>query len=112
MTALYFGMSDDFLWSEVQWVGWIIDGGFLMLLAYPAAVLAMLMTLARIALDARGRDFEIWTAIVLAYGVGVLALTFSYVIFMSTGGVEFWLISAVAVQAGSLRANRLAARTA
>jgi hypothetical protein len=112
MTNTYFGSIDDYLWSEVQWVGWIIDGGFLMVLAYAAAVIAMLIALARIALAVRGSDFEIWTAIVLAYGVGTLALTFSYAVFMSTAGVEFWLISAVTVQAARLRANGLPFRHA
>jgi hypothetical protein len=79
-----------------------------MLLACPAAVLAMLITLLRVVMDAKGGNFEIWSAIAFAYGVGTLALTFSYAVFMSTGGVEFWLISAVAVQAGKLRANGLA----
>jgi len=106
MMCLYFGSVEDYLWCEVQWVGWIIDGGFLMLLVYPAALVAMLRTLVRVALDARGADFEIWPAIVFAYGVGTLALSFSYVVFMRTAGLEFWLISAVAVQAGRLRTNR------
>ena len=104
---LYFGSLDDALWSEVQWVGWIIDGGFLMLLVYPAAVIAMLYLLARIALNAKGSDFGLWAAIVFAYGAGTFVLTFGYPVFMSTVGIEFWLIGAATVQAARQLPSRL-----
>jgi hypothetical protein len=32
--------------------------------------------------------------VVLAHGVGALALTFSYPIFLSQAGMEFWLLNA------------------
>jgi hypothetical protein len=110
MVALYFGSLERALWSEVQWVGWILDGGFLMALVYPAAVVAMLVTLARIAVQTKNGDFGVWAAIVFAYGVGTFALTFAYPIFMSSGGIEFWLICAVAVQAASPPASGLVGR--
>ena len=39
-------------------------------------------------------DLPFWGAIVLAYSIGATALTFSYPIFLSQSGMEFWLLNA------------------
>jgi hypothetical protein len=44
-----------------------------------------------------------WAAIVTAYGVGALASCFSYPLFMSTAGLEFWLLNAALLQEMRLR---------
>jgi hypothetical protein len=99
MMNQYFGAPEDAIWSEVQWGGWILDGGILMALAYPAAILVMLGGVLGVALRARATQYGLWAAVVLAYGVGTLALTFSYPIFLSGGGMDFWLITSVALRA-------------
>jgi hypothetical protein len=99
MMNQYFGLPEDMIWAEVQWSGWIIDGGIFLLIAYPVAVIAVIATAIRAGLNPLGGDQGIWAAIVGAYGVGTLALSFSYPVFMSTGGIQFWLINAVALQA-------------
>ncbi len=110
MMNQYFGLPEDSIWTEIQWTGWIVDGGIFMAVAYPAAVIAMIATVVRISLRSVGNDFGLWTSVVVAYGVGTLALTFSYPIFLSTGGIEFWLITAVALQTARQGAGALGAR--
>jgi hypothetical protein len=100
MTATYFGggRPGKAVWVEIQWAGWIVDGGAPLLLTY---LLALGMTLWVAWGIARARppspeahDLPFWAAIVLAYSVGATALTFSYPIFLSQSGMEFWLLNA------------------
>ncbi len=97
MMNRYFGGGADPsrgpLWVEIQWTGWLFDGGVPLVLAYLAAVLVALWTSWRIAISRQlPRDVWIWGAILVAYGVGVLAVTFNYPIFIGQGGMEFWLL--------------------
>jgi hypothetical protein len=91
----YFGNPEDTIWSEVQWTGWVLDGGVFLVVAYPFAVLLTVWVAARMALDRTSSENALWAGIVAAYGVGTIALTFSYAVFMSTGGLDFWLINSV-----------------
>jgi hypothetical protein len=102
MPASYFGQYSHQrkpIWVEIQWAAWIVDGGLPLLLSYLALVALALLMAARIA---RGRppsraaaDLPFWGAVVLAYGVGTVALSFSYPIFVSQAGMEFWTLNAL-----------------
>jgi hypothetical protein len=66
--------------------------------AYVATLLITLGTCWRISRrpTAGGADdLALWATVLLAYGIGVLALTFSYPVFQSQTGLEFWLLNAV-----------------
>jgi hypothetical protein len=100
MTATYFGggRPGKNVWVEIQWAGWIVDGGAPLLVAY---LLTLALTLWAAWGIARARppspqahDLPFWGAIVLAYSIGATALTFSYPIFLSQSGMEFWLLNA------------------
>jgi hypothetical protein len=91
----YFGDATRSLWAEIQWTGWLFDGGLLMLLIYPAALLRALYVAVRSAASRDRGGFGVWAALIAAYDVGAVALTFSYPIFMSTAGIEFWLLNAL-----------------
>jgi hypothetical protein len=95
MMNAYFGDPEDGIWSEVQWSGWIIDGGIFLLVAYPLAACIAVWTAIRIGLDRSSNEDALWAGVVAAYCVGTVALTFSYSVFMSTGGLDFWLINSV-----------------
>lgn len=100
MTATYFGGSapSKNVWVEIQWAGWIVDGGGPLLLTYLLAIAVALLTAWRIARarppSPEAHDLPFWATIVLAYSVGATALTFSYPIFLSQSGMEFWLLNA------------------
>jgi hypothetical protein len=106
MTASYFPsrQSTDSrpIWVEIQWAAWIVDGGIPLLLAYVSAVAIALLTAWRIARgprDPAAPDLPFWATIVFAHGVGAAALTFSYPIFVSQTGMEFWLLNAAVFSA-------------
>lgn len=102
MMTLYFGQREPNIWAEIQWVAWAIDGGIPILIVYPLAVLAAIWRACRLALANAAAAIGTWSAIVAAYGIGTLALCFSYPVFMSTTGIEFWLLNAVLMQSPSL----------
>lgn len=120
MTATYFGGSTPGknVWVEIQWAGWIVDGGAPLLVTYLLTLGMALWASWRIARarppSAEAHDLPFWGAIVLAYSVGATALTFSYPIFLSQSGMEFWLLNATLFAAArharqSAAAARLAA---
>ena len=100
MTATYFGGSSPGknVWVEIQWAGWIVDGGAPLLFTYLLTLGLALWSAWSIARarppSPEAHDLPFWGAIVLAYSVGATALTFSYPIFLSQSGMEFWLLNA------------------
>jgi hypothetical protein len=120
MMASYFGGQQEQLpgiapksyWVEIQWAGWIVDGGVLLMLFYPLALVSalwMAWKVARSPPPPGAADLPFWGAVVLAHGIGALALTFSYPIFLSQAGMEFWLLNA-ALFAAARHARQHAAR--
>ena len=104
----YFGDPNDpaseAIWVEIQWTGWLLDGGVPLILAYSAAIALACWTTARIALITRDAWLSGWAGLLLAYDVGVVAVTFNYPMFIGQGGMEFWLLNA-AVLSASLRSR-------
>ena len=98
MTATYFtgGVSKN-IWVEIMWAGWIVDGGAPLLITYLLTIGVALWAAWRIARarppSPEAHDLPFWAAIVLAYSIGSTALTFSYPIFLSQSGMEFWLLN-------------------
>lgn len=121
MTATYFGGGAPAknVWVEIQWAGWIVDGGAPLLITYVLTIVVALLAVWRTARarppSPQAHDLPFWAAIVLAYSVGATALTFSYPIFLSQSGMEFWLLNATLFAAArharqSAAADALAAR--
>jgi hypothetical protein len=99
MMNYYFGDNTDperdAIYVEIQWTGWLLDGGVPLILTYLLGLLMAMWVAVKIALNRGGDDLSIWGAIVLAYGMGALAMTFSYPVFISQAGMEFWLMNAL-----------------
>jgi hypothetical protein len=82
------------IYVEIQWTGWLLDGGIPLILTYVAALLIALRKAMKITLTRGIGDLSIWGAIVLAYSVGAVAGTFNYPVFIGQSGMEFWLLNA------------------
>jgi hypothetical protein len=106
MVSVYFGdrdmvvdpAIDQDVWVEIQWTGWVLDGGLPLTLAYAVSIVLALWTAFRIATGRLGGQHRgLWplAAIVFAYSVGGLALTFNFPFFVSQSGLEFWVLNAL-----------------
>jgi hypothetical protein len=96
MIHTYFGGETSLLWVEIQWTGWLFDGGFPLVLLYLAAMIVVSLACLRVALGRVGAadsSLSVWGAVLVAYNVGTFAICFNYPIFSGTGGVEFWLLN-------------------
>jgi hypothetical protein len=82
------------VWVEVMFQAWAVDGGIPLTVLYIGAVAAALYDSARIALKARDRELAFWAAVVLVQNLSTVALCFSYPVFLSPSGQQFWLLSA------------------
>jgi len=105
MMRHYFGDAGNLnsppIWAEVQWPAWILDGGFILLLLYTAALLVSLREAAL--LVRRGRSEEVWSlaALVLAVNAGTVALAFGFTPFTTQHGLQYWLLSGALLGAAS-----------
>lgn len=113
MMSVYFGegaaSNAAGLYAEIQWTAWLFDGGVLLMLLYPWAILIAFRAAWRIARhpESHHDGLWLWGALLLAYNLGTFAVTFSYPIFMSQGGLEFWFLNAALFAAArTARARR------
>jgi hypothetical protein len=96
------------LWAEIQWTGWLYDGGLPLIIAYTGALLMACYTVWKIAMNPKIETLQIWAGIVLAYDVGAIVITFNYPLFNSQMGMEFWLVNtALFVAAYGLKPRRI-----
>lgn len=93
----YFGNNSNPLtqpiWVEIQWTGWLLDGGVPLIITYVAALVQACRTAWKIAISRQLGDFALWGGLIFAYNIGALAITFNYPLFISQGGMEFWLLN-------------------
>lgn len=97
MMNSYFGDNSNPLtapiWVEIQWTGWLLDGGIPLIIAYSAALFAACHAAWKIAISRQLGSFSFWGGLIFAYNLGAIALTFNYPLFISQGGMEFWLLN-------------------
>ena len=107
--AGYFGGdASSFIYVEIQWTGWLLDGGVLLVLAYSAMLATTLwgvLKIARSSFEGDENGLVGWAATLIGYDIGTIALTFNYPVFNSGFGTDFWLLNSalIAVAAKSLR---------
>jgi hypothetical protein len=93
----YFGDNSNPLtqpiWVEIQWTGWLLDGGVPLIIAYVAALYFACRTAWQIAMSRQLGEFALWGGLIFAYNIGTLAITFNYPLFIGQGGMEFWLLN-------------------
>jgi hypothetical protein len=99
MMAYYFGNPDNnrnpFLYSEIQWTGWIYDGGIPLVFLYALALALAMRVAYKIALNQRFAELGALGALVFAYDLSALAATFDGNYFIGGAGLDFWLLNAM-----------------
>jgi hypothetical protein len=104
MMSHYFNNTADAesLWAEIQWTAWAYDGGWLMVVGYPIAILIAMWETFKIARNKVFGVVGIWAAILTSYNVAVVAVLFSYAFFLSDSGLEFWILNAACFSAAQV----------
>ncbi len=99
MMYSYFGnpsnLDSPMIWAEIQWTGWLLDGGVPLILAYVYALGLCLSFALRTALDRNATELGVFAAFVFAYDLAALSQTFDDPFFISQGGMEFWFMNAL-----------------
>jgi hypothetical protein len=98
MMNAYFGdrynRASPPIWAEIQWPAWIIDGGIVLLFLYGVALIITMKDNLKLAVKWRAdRQLQVMAAIILAANGGLFALTFSYPVFASVAGIQFWFLT-------------------
>jgi hypothetical protein len=105
MMNSYFGDKSNSLtqsiWVEIQWTGWLLDGGVPLMIAYVVGLMKACLTAWKIAICRQLGDFKFWGGLIFAYNIGALAITFNYPLFISQSGMEFWLLNTALFVAAS-----------
>ena len=100
MMRTYFGSAFDMasppIWAEIQWTGWLLDGGVPLMLVEAVCLLLALSESTRIALrkDLASQELGRFACMLAGYSVGAVAMSFNSCPFSSTLGVDFWLLNA------------------
>lgn len=106
----YFGDrgSSPPIYVEVQLTGWILDGGIPLAACYYLALVMATWVAWRLASRIPTRE-PLWilAAVVVAYNLGAIAISFGYPIFMSQQGMELWLLNGVLFAAYRARQRAL-----
>jgi hypothetical protein len=82
------------VWVEVMIQGWVYDGGLPLLVLYFGAVVVAMIDSLRIALSCRDRELAFLAAVIVALNTSIVALCFSYPVFLSPSGIQFWMLAA------------------
>jgi hypothetical protein len=92
----YFGDRENIyappIWAEIQWPAWILDGGFIMVFLSGMALILTLRNGIMLSIRSKDRRTRSIAAIITSTNLGFVALTFSYPIFASTTGIQFWFL--------------------
>ena len=81
------------IWAEIQWPAWIVDGGIVLLTLYAVALILAMKDNFKLAKWGADGQLQVMAAIILAANVGLFALTFSYPVFASAAGIQFWFLT-------------------
>ncbi len=66
------------IWAEIQWTGWLLDGGVPLVLVYTALLVQTIWFAFKVATRSSTGAPALFAVLMCAYGVGVLAITFDY----------------------------------
>ena len=96
MTAGYFGSSDPNIppiWAEIQFTGWMIDGGVLMIGLYLGALIAAARSQFNLAKLSEYPRVGTCAAVVLAAGIGPAVMIISFTPFVAQIGIQYWFLA-------------------
>lgn len=96
MAAMYFSTFnglDKPIWAEIQFTGWVIDGGILMVVLYCSALLITSLSEWRIAMTRHLPMLSTCGAVILSLNIGAAMLIFSFTPFVTQIGIQYWFLA-------------------
>jgi hypothetical protein len=96
MAAMYFGSSNPnspSIWAEIQFTGWMIDGGALMVALYGGALVVTAIMQYRLAISATDPKLAICAVVILAANLGPAIMIVSFTPFVSQVGIQYWFLA-------------------
>ena len=96
MSAMYFSsfnLLTPSIWAEIQFTGWLLDGGALMIVLYGGALIVTALTEWRVATGATYPRLAACGAVTLAANIGAAALIFTFTPFVTQIGVQYWFLA-------------------
>jgi hypothetical protein len=96
MAAAYFGNFTHLsrpLWAEIQFTGWMIDGGVLMIALYCGALVVTAFTQWKVAMLNGHPRLNTCAATVLSANLGTAVLIFSFTPFVTQIGIQYWFLA-------------------
>ena len=95
MAAGYFGAksASQSLWAEIQFTGWMIDGGIVLIALYVGALIVTGVAQYRVATTQQYARLAQCGAVILAADFGTAALIFSFTPFVTQVGIQYWFLA-------------------
>jgi hypothetical protein len=96
MASGYFASSNPNsapIWAEIQFTGWMIDGGVLMIFLYLGALATTTISQWRIAQATEVPRLAVCAAVTLAAGIGPAIMIISFTPFVAQVGVQYWFLA-------------------
>jgi len=96
MAAGYFGSANansPSIWAEIQFTGWMIDGGVVMVALYMGALAMTTVTQWRIACATQFPRLAICGAVILAASLGPAIMIISFTPFVAQIGIQYWFLA-------------------
>jgi hypothetical protein len=95
MAGGYFGTADPTrsIWAEIQFTGWMIDGGVVLIALYVGALVVTSLAQYRVAVTSGHARLAQCGAVVLAANLGTAALIFSFTPFVTQVGIQYWFLA-------------------
>lgn len=90
----YFGGNSDPLWAEMMWQALIFDGGLILILAYAALLIVVVLTTWKVALRARDDALGSWAGAICGCNLAAVAASFVFPIFAVSMGLEIFVLNA------------------
>lgn len=85
------------LYVEIQVTGWLFDGGYVMWVVYPMALLFALAQIFRTSIKEREDEKSFWYAVVFALNLSAVIQAYSGPTFNTQFGIIFWFFSGAVI---------------
>ncbi len=96
MASGYFGSTNPNslpIWAEIQFTGWMIDGGVLMIAVYLGALATATVSQWRISQATQYPRLAVCGAVILAAGLGPAIMIISFTPFVAQVGIQYWFLA-------------------